>query len=121
MRTAPCVAPGNGDEMTNPNPKARDHHALVRRLGSDGKYVVRSMSTSDWNGRDPVVPYHIYLLPPTERAGAYWASYFRAQLFDTPQAAEAEARRSLKSDYWNWDVVPANHESCPDFWELRDM
>ena len=38
------------------------------------RYVIRSMSTTDARPGQQVVPYHIYLLPPLERSGAYWSS-----------------------------------------------
>ena len=52
-------------------------------------YVIRSMSTTDWNGRDPVVPYHVYLLQPQARRGAYWSTCGEIMLFDTLEEAEA--------------------------------
>jgi len=54
-------------------------------------FVIRSMSTGDWNGRDPVVPYHVYLMKPEHRAGAYWTSFGRQiMVFATMEEAEAE-------------------------------
>ena len=34
------------------------------------RYVIRSMSTTDfnWRSKEPVRPYHIYLLPPEKRS-----------------------------------------------------
>jgi hypothetical protein len=82
------------------------------------------MSTTDWNGREPVTPYNIYLMKPEQRRGAYWHAWSgHAQQFATPQEAEAEARRILPPDRYgsSWDVAPHDHRAMPDFWELRDM
>ena len=83
-------------------------------------YVVRSMSTTDYRpGGDRVVPYHIYLMKPEARTGAYWnQGIYHAQRFASPQQAEAEAVRLKLA---NWDVAPFDHGAMPDFWELRDM
>lgn len=73
-------------------------------------YVIRSMSTSDWNGRDPVVPYHCYLAWPEHRGRAWWTtSLSSAQRFDTLEAAEAEWRRIGIDDLGCRDIAPLNH------------
>jgi hypothetical protein len=73
-------------------------------------YVIRSMSTSDWNGRDPVVPYHIYLMKPEKRRGAYWSTYMLdAMKFDSIEAAEAEWHRSRIDGRGRTDIAPINH------------
>jgi hypothetical protein len=85
------------------------------------KYVVRSMTTTDFDvrsGKAPV-PYHIYLMPSIKRVGAYWSSAFQAEMFDSPQAAEAEAKRSLSNDHY--DIVPFSDKDVPTYWELQDM
>ena len=70
-------------------------------------FVIRSMSTTDWNGRDPVVPYHVYLMKPEHRAGAYWTSYGRQIMhFDTLEAAEAEWKRIGLEKYGRRDIAP---------------
>lgn len=80
------------------------------------KYVVRSMSTTDSVRGSAPVPYHVYLLPPEKRLGAYWSSPHRAQLFASPQEAEAEAVRSNTSGY---QVAPADDTQMPAYWDIR--
>ena len=72
-------------------------------------YVIRSMSTTDWNGRDPVVPYHVYLLQPQARRGAYWATYGEIMHFDTLEAAEEEWKRLGFDKRGRRDIAPLNH------------
>lgn len=70
-------------------------------------YVIRSMSTTDWNGRDPVVPYHVYLAWPEQRLGAWWtASPSSAMRFDTLEAAEEEWRRINLDKRGRRDIAP---------------
>lgn len=84
------------------------------------KYVVRSMSTTDYCLGGPAIrQYHIYLLPRAERKGAYWATY-GAQVFDTPQEAEAEAKRSLPRDD-HWQIAPLNDTTMMDYWDLDQL
>ena len=90
------------------------------------KYVVRSMTTTDadWRTRAPVTPYHIYLVPPMERGGAYWGSKYRAQLFDSPQEAEAEVARCLPRDgeYGSYvNIVPADDRDVPTYWDIQEL
>lgn len=73
-------------------------------------YVIRSMSTTDWNGRDPVVPYHCYLAWPEQRQGAWWTTYpSSAMRFDTMEEAEAEWKRIGLEKYGRRDIAPLNH------------
>lgn len=75
------------------------------------KYVIRSMSTSDWDGRNPVIPYHIYLMKPHRRAYAWWtASGDDIMHFDTLEAAEAEWRKLWPDGRMGrCDIAPLNH------------
>ncbi|HPG02556.1 MAG TPA: hypothetical protein P5256_01495 [Beijerinckiaceae bacterium] len=83
-----------------------------------GPFVIRSMSTTDWNGRDPVKPYHVYLLPVAKRARAYWtsSSYERAT-YPSIEAAKAEIDR-CKLD--GCDIAPADDRGFPTYWDLRN-
>ncbi len=72
-------------------------------------FVIRSMSTSDWNGRDPVTPYHVYLLHPQARRGAYWATCGSIMVFATIEEAEAEWLR----------LFPEGRKGCTDIAPLR--
>lgn len=96
------------------------------------RYVIRSMSTSDWNGRDPVVPYHIYLLKPERRAGAWWTrSFLRSDVmtFDTLEEAQEElARCQAITDERNKEfnfkptfgqIVPEDARGLPSYWEYH--
>lgn len=72
-------------------------------------YVIRSMSTSDYNGRDPVTPYHIYLMKPEHRQGACWTPYGQQIMrFDTLEAAEAEWRRINLDKCGRRDIAPTD-------------
>jgi hypothetical protein len=83
-------------------------------------YVVRSMSTTDY-GKKPVVPFHVFLLPPHKRSLACWTTYpGHAQLFDTPQEAETEMARALH-DHATVQIAPLYDEHFPTFWDLQDM
>jgi hypothetical protein len=84
------------------------------------RYVIRSMTTTNFDGRaGSIRPYHIYLLPREKRFGAYWSTV-GAMTFDSPQEAEAEAARSLPdSDRVN--IVPERDQDIPTFWELQEL
>ena len=86
-------------------------------------YVLRSMTTSDYDYRrplTPVVPYHIYLLPPEKRRRAYWTRFVgEAMKFASPQEAEAEERRSLSDVRAN--VMPERDGEYPTYWDLQKM
>lgn len=56
-------------------------------------YVIRSMSTTDARPGVKPEPYHVFLLPRHERAGAWWGSAHRAWVFATLEEAEAEWNR----------------------------
>jgi hypothetical protein len=79
------------------------------------KFVIRSMSTTDARPGHPVEPYHIYLLPPHERLGAYWSNQFRAMTFDSAADAQAEADRVNLKGY---DIAPCDG-SAPNYWDRR--
>jgi len=76
-------------------------------------FVIRSMSTTDWNNysRDPVVPYHVYLMKPEHRAGAYWTSFGRQiMVFATVEEAEAEWLRLFpEGRKGRTDIAPLGH------------
>lgn len=73
-------------------------------------FVIRSMSTTDWNGRDPVVPYHVYLMKPEHRRGAYWTRCgMEIMQFSTLEEAEAEWKRIGLEKYGRRDIAPLNH------------
>jgi len=89
-------------------------------------YVIRSMSTTDfYPGGPPVTPYHVYLLPPGERKGAYWSRLRgQAQQFATVEEAEAERDRALPvregdRNSYRHDIVPYDHDALPTFWEMQ--
>lgn len=75
------------------------------------------MSTTD-AGSGPITPYHIFLMAPQFRSGAYWTPYGPSiQKFDSAEAAEAEAIHSKLSG--RYDVVPYDFakQGLPNFWE----
>ena len=83
------------------------------------KYMIRSMTTTDYDVRTGKgsEPFHIYLMPAAQRRGAYWGSKFAGETFDTPQAADAEAKRSLRDD--RYQIAMADDRTMPAYWELR--
>ena len=82
-------------------------------------YVIRSMSTTDACRDQPITPYHIYLLKPEKRIGAYWARHqIDAAKFDTVEAALEEGARCLRGDT-SFDVVPQNDSQVPTYWDAR--
>jgi hypothetical protein len=97
------------------------------------RYVIRSMSTTDARPGQHVVPYHIYLAPPSERAGAYWRNtVYGAQKFDTLEEAQEElarcqavSERTWRSQGWKHavpsfgQIVPEDHRGLPAYWEYR--
>ncbi len=97
------------------------------------RYVIRSMSTTDWRPGQQVVPYHIYLLPSRERGGAWWSSsHYRAERYETLEDAQVELaalnarqERSWRSQGWtgpvptSGQIVPEDARGLPSFWEYR--
>jgi hypothetical protein len=83
------------------------------------KYVIRSMSTTDYDVRtgQGSEPFHIYLMPSAKRAGAYWGGKFAGEVFDTPQAADVEAKRSLPDG--RYQIAMLDDRTMPTYWELR--
>lgn len=75
------------------------------------EFVIRSMSTSDWNGRDPVVPYHCFLMRPEKRGAAWWSSSMcDAMRFPDQDAAEREWRRLFVGRVLGrQDIAPVGH------------
>ena len=85
------------------------------------RYVIRSMSTSDfdWRSKEPARPYHIYLLPPEQRRGAYWSHLGAAMTFESPEAAYREGIACLGKGYF--DIAPVGNPNWPDFWDIQAM
>jgi hypothetical protein len=86
-------------------------------------FVIRSMSTTDFDWRDqkPVVPYHVYLMTTDRRASAWWSpDKSVAAMFETVEAAQAEiVRLGLASKYSTPHVAPVNDRGFPTFWDAR--
>ena len=82
-------------------------------------FVIRSMSTSNWNGRDPVTPYHVYLKPFGERGSAWWtSSQIEAQKFETFGEAFAEAvKLGINNRGGSWDIAPYDTRRVPNVWD----
>jgi hypothetical protein len=72
-------------------------------------WVIASTSTTDWDGRNPVKVYPIFLLRPESRTRAWWArDTFFASKYPTREDAEAAlALLDLNRDYVTSFVVPA--------------
>jgi len=88
-------------------------------MTSAGKgYVIRSMSTTDYNGRDPVTPYHVYLKPALMRGRAFWTtSIFERETYPTLEAAQAEIARCALGAA---QVAPADDRGFPTYWALQN-
>ena len=85
----------------------------------DAIYVIRSMSTTDMRPGQPIEQYHIYLLKPEKRAGAYWRrDKIDAMRFDTVEAALEHGSVALRSDQ-RFDVVPFDDAGLPTYWDVR--
>ena len=96
------------------------------------KFVIRSMTTTDFDWRahtKKVTPYHLYLMKPECRRGAYWSTRNSdTMLFDSIEAALDHGKAALnKNDDWsirmsndNWDVVPLDDRELPTFWDVRN-
>ena len=81
-------------------------------------YVIRSMSTTDATPGNNPVPYHIYLLKPEKRFGAYWARFqIDAATFDTIDDALTHGEHALPHEIF--DVVPRRDRDVPTYWEAR--
>lgn len=81
-------------------------------------YVIRSMSTTDATPSNNPTPYHIYLLKPEKRVGAYWARHqIDAATFDTIDAAMAHGDLALTDK--RFDVVPRRDSDVPTYWDAR--
>lgn len=92
------------------------------------EFVIRSMTTTDYRigkyGQQPK-PYHIYLMKPECRSGAYWnAGGPDIMTFSTIEAARSEIDRCLprKASYEPlFDIVPKNDALIPTFWDTREQ
>ena len=84
-----------------------------------GPYVIRSMSTTDLRGREPVTPYHIYLKPALQRHRAFWTnSLIDRDTYASIEAAQAEiARCNLKGA----QIAPADDRGFPTYWDLQNV
>jgi hypothetical protein len=71
------------------------------------------MTTTNFNGRDPVTPYHIYLMPRAKREHAYWSSKGEAMIFDSFEAAQAEV---VAYRLTGRQIVPLNDRDLPPYW-----
>lgn len=84
-----------------------------------GPYVIRSMSTTDLRGKEPVMPYHIYLKPALQRHRAFWtSSLFDRETYASIEEAQAEIARC------NLDVAqiaPADDRGFPTYWDLQNV
>lgn len=87
------------------------------------KYVIRSMTTTDATRDNAPVPYHVYLIKPEKRRGAYWCRCSSdIATFDSIEAAQAEIDRSLpQREVYEplQDIVPQDDRAVPTFWDAR--
>jgi hypothetical protein len=82
------------------------------------QYVIRSMTTTDYDGRNPVRPYHVYLKPERERFGAWWAGRFDAERFDTIEEAKAARERAGNSALGaQIAATDAEARGLPNYWD----
>ena len=110
-------------QRTTQGPQAAEHVvAYTNHVDPREGYVLRSMSTTDWDVRNPslgVTPYHVYLYPSWKRGSAWWTPYFsEAAIYATPQEAASEAARlGLERA----QVAPRASLLFPTYWEVEDM
>lgn len=101
---------------------ARIVHA---RAKAAGRFVIRSMSTTDAYRGQQSKPFHIYLKKRECRAGAYWTSGFGERMeFDSIEAAQAEIDAYLprKAAYEPVpDIVPVVDMDVPTYWDARKV
>lgn len=86
------------------------------------KFVIRTMTTTDWRPGQHITPYHLYLRPAHERTSAYWVSYGKRAEFDSIEEAEAEIEAWLRNDKTGTrrpDIVPVNDRDVPTYWDAR--
>lgn len=82
------------------------------------QFVIRSMSTTDAVPGQPIEQYHIYLLKPEKRAGAYWRQdMIDAMRFDSVDEALEHGKAALRDD--RFDVVPSTGAGVPTYWDAR--
>jgi len=63
----------------------------------------------------PPIPYHVYLKPDWDRAGAWWAaSKHCAETFVSVEEALAEATSLSNNRY---EIVPENDSTIPNYWD----
>lgn len=81
-------------------------------------FLIRSMSTTDARPGQPIVQYHLYLLKPEKRAGAYWRQdKLDAIRFESVEDALKHGSLCLKDD--RFDVVPFDDSQVPTYWDVR--
>jgi len=95
------------------------------------KFVIRSMSTTDYDPRSgsKPEPYHLYLARSECRGGAYWRSRFSSEImtFESIEDALCHGENHLnKLDDWSirhgndrFDVVPFVDKDVPTYWDAR--
>lgn len=89
-------------------------------------FVIRSMSTTDYvaagYGRpeQKPVPYHVYLVPVANRAGAWWRNWIGdAQKFDTMEEAQAEIDRAFAGRNWYELPQAVAMDDKTTFWDFQ--
>jgi hypothetical protein len=77
------------------------------------------MTTTDANRREPIRPYHIFLLPPEKRRGAWWTPYLsEAMKFDSAtQAAAYIATVGGQLDRAEIAPTDADARGLPTYWD----
>lgn len=84
-------------------------------------FVIRSMTTTDANQREPIRPYHIFLRHREDRASAWWGGAHEAMRFDTEAAAQAEIDRCAPL-LERAEIAPVDADALglPTFWQNRE-
>lgn len=83
-------------------------------------FLIRSMSTTDARPGVEIKAYHLYLLKPEKRVGAYWRQdKLDAMKFETVEAALEHGGQVLrKGDLF--DVVPFDDSGLPTYWDIKN-
>jgi len=93
---------------------------VIRQMSTKGAFGRVFNSRSDFNGRDPIRPYHIYLKPRGERAIGWWTrSVADRATFATLEEAEAEIASAFAGKGWYAMPQAVSIDDKSTFWGFQ--